>query len=401
MLTKRSRRKGLRSAVISIAIVAVFLLNATPAGAVSNCPATMVPCRQAWLANFTDTAPVYGTGDFNGDRAEDLLVLQDGVLWFWYGSPSQVPVIVPLSAIRVVHSGEMQKQLAGTEPVVGDFDGDARADVLWASQAGAPVDNGQIWFGTPSIGEFEGGPAAGTAHDGAATATVGDFDADGSDDLVWYGEATGGVLLQFLQGGRSGLQAVSYPDTVEPRLRLVQGDFDANRVEDLLFYNERSGLGAAWFFERGGGIDARSFNPGRGFRVNAGDFDGDSRDDLLWYGPGEAVDAFWFGTADRAFRGAPIAAPVGGNKFPVVADMDGDQRADVFWWDGGPAADELWLTRNDVPYVIGQSLGAATQLAMADIDGDGGTDLLFFGMRDESGPATNWALWWMTSAPAR
>lgn len=360
----------------------------------------MVPCRSAWLGGFSETSPVFGQGDFNGDGSGDLLLVQGGGLWFWYGSPSQVPTTVALGAVRIMHSTEMAHQLVDTEPVIGDFDGDGRSDVLWATKYGAAQDNGQIWYGTSGFGRFEGGPAAGTGHHPGSEALVGDFDADGGDDVVWYRAAGGELLLQLLHGDRTGLQAAAFPDQLPARQRTLVGDLDGNRADDVLFYDERSGRTRLWYFEGGGGIDAQVTNPGAGLRPRVGDFDGDGVKDVLWYGPGDLLDAYWFGTSARTFRGGPLAAPVGGNRFPVVADLDGDGRSDIFWWDGANAGDEIWLTRGDLPYVIGHQLGGVSQLTMTDYDGDGATDLLFFGVQDMSGTPTTWSLWWLTSVPA-
>ncbi len=382
----------------AVTISVLLTVFAVPAAASSNCPATAVPCRTVWMGEFTDVAPVYGSGDLNGDGADDLLLLRNGALWFWYGSPTQTPTVVALSAVRVVRAGTMQQALAGAEPVIGDFDGDGIDDVLWASTAGSPVDNGQIWYGTKTIGEFRGAPAAGTTHDGSAYWTVGDFDADGGDDVVWYNERTGDLLLQLLDGGAQGVQVRAYPDRLAPGLRLLHGDFDGNRATDLLYYDARSGRGAVWFFEAGGAIRGREIEPGAGYRPAAGDFDGDGRIDVMWYGPLEQLDAYWFGTADRQFRGAPMASQ-GGTWYPLVADFDGDHRDDVFWWDAGPQPDVLALTRPGGAYPIAQSLGAVSQIVLPDFDGDGAADVLFTGVYDADNHPTTWSVWWFTSHP--
>lgn len=383
-------------------LLALGVVTASPAGVgtagATTCPAAALPCQQRWLSSFSDAAPVYGWGDFDGNGADDLLVIAGGALAFWYGRPGASASVVPLAAVSVTPTNGMARSLAGTEPVIGDFDGDGLADVLWASQRGAAVDNGQVWYGTPTAGAFLGAPAAWTAHDPADFWTVGDFDGDGGDDVLWYGETTGDLLLQLLHGGKGGVDVAPYPDRRERNLRLVVGDLDGNAVDDVVFYNATSGVADAWYFAPGGGIEVRRYEPGRGFRLNAGDFDGDGRTDLLWHGPGEQIDAYWFGTAEREPRGAPAPA-VDGSRFPVVADLDGDGRDDVLWWDGAGAEDTIWLTRPDGPYPIAVQLGAVGQVTLADIDGDGAADPLFTGVREDTGRPTTWALWWLSGQP--
>lgn len=395
MDTQRPARAPLLGAALALSLLVTAL--ASTAGAAPNCAAVALPCRSVWLSELTDAAPVYGSGDFNGDGADDLLLLRNGALWFWYGGRSQSPTVVALSAVRVLRSGEMQRSLAGTEPVIGDFDGDGRSDVLWAAAAGG-ADNGQIWFGTSTVGEFVGAPAAWTAHDPAAYWTVGDYDGDGGDDVLWYEEATGALLLQLLDGAQKGVQARSYPDRLTARLRLLAGDYDGNGTTDVLYYDARSGHASAWFFQSGGAITGRDLDHGAGYRPVVGDFDGDRRADVLWHGPGAPVDAYWFGQPEGAFRGAPVQGGEGA-WFPVAGDFDGDGRDDVLWWDAGPEADVLALSRPGAPYGIAVSVGPVSQLTLLDFDGDGAVDPLFNGVYDADNRATSWALWWFSSQP--
>lgn len=397
MEVQRPAQARLTSAALALSLLLTAF--AATAGAAPGCTAVALPCRTVWTAEFTDVAPVYGHGDFNGDGADDLLLLRNGALWFSYGSTSQVPTVVAMSAVRVMRAGEMQRAIAGTEPVIGDFDGDGRDDVLWATATGAAVDNGQIWFGTAEIGAFRGAPAAWTQHDPSAFWSVGDFDGDGGDDVLWYRESTGELLLQLLDGDQQGLQARPFPDRLTARLRVLPGDFDGNGTTDVLYYDPRTGHASAWFFLAGGAIVGRDLDHGAGYRPVVGDFDGDGRDDVLWHGPGALVDAYWFGAPEGAFRGAPLEVGEG-SWFPVAADFDGDGRDDVLWWDGGPGPDVLTLTRTGGGYGIGVEIGAVSQITLADVDGDGAADPLFSGVYDAENRPTTWALWWLSGPSA-
>jgi hypothetical protein len=342
---------------------------------------------------------VYGAGDLNGDGADDLLVVREGSLRFWFGSARQQLTELAVSDATVIVTDErMPRSLAGTEPVIGDFDGDGLADVLWAAFDDTGADNGQIWFGTRRTGEFAGAPAWGTAHPRGAHWTIGDFDGDTGADVFWYHEGDGAMALHLVEGGRDGLQVTAFADRVRPEMRVVSGDFDGNGLSDLVLYDDVSGLAAEWFFDAGAAIDGRLVAPGAGFRLNAGDFDGDGRDDLIWHGPAAGVDAFWYGTSDRSFRAAP-APRVGRSTVPVVADLDGDGRDDLLWWDGGPEPDTVWLSRNDGPYPVTVEVGPVSQLTMPDFDGDGAADLLFTGVHDAYTGPTAWALWWFAGNP--
>ena len=68
---------------------------------------------------------------------------------------------------------------AETVPVLGDFDGDGRRDVLWYGP-GAAAD--RLWYGGAG-GRFTTAPAA--VH-GSYRPLVADFGGDGPDDVLWW-----------------------------------------------------------------------------------------------------------------------------------------------------------------------------------------------------------------------
>ncbi len=340
--------------------------------------------------------PTFGSGDLDGDGFDDL-VLDDGTSTaFWFGAADHRFAVVPLAEIRVVIvDPNLPRSVHGTEPLIGDFDGDGRADVLWSPRADSSVDNGQLWLSTPERGRFEGRRATPVYHDARAQPHVADFDGDGADDVIWYRADTGWGLLQYV---RADGRVDNYPTTFDRGLSLEVGDFDGNGTDDLAWYDAATGLGSFWFFERGGAITAGLLRPGPGFKIAAGRFDADAAVDLLWYGPGELPDVVWYGTADRRFSGAFLPASVGGDFHPVVGDFDGDDRADVYWWGRGRAADAVWLFRPTGVYGVVGTMGDAAGYRLLDVDGDGADDVLWTGL-SANGATSPWAVWWLTSAP--
>ncbi len=125
---------------------------------------------------FTRPTPsdvLAGIGDFDGDGLGDLLWVTDSTQVSYTPSTALLLQLSPTPAI-VVGTLAPGESVAGT----GDFDGDGLDDLLVRREGGA-VD---FWFlgagGTPEIAE------AGTAGQ-STLAAVGDFDGNGADDLVW------------------------------------------------------------------------------------------------------------------------------------------------------------------------------------------------------------------------
>ena len=69
---------------------------------------------------------------------------------------------------------------AETVPVLGDFDGDGRGDLLWYGPGAA---DDHLWLGRPSR-NFAGVPVTVRGH---YLPLGGDFDGDGRADVLWYG----------------------------------------------------------------------------------------------------------------------------------------------------------------------------------------------------------------------
>ncbi len=72
------------------------------------------------------------------------------------------------------------------------------------------------------------------------------------------------------------------------------GDFDANGRGDILWYGP-DGPDGLWYHDRAGGVERASASiDDIGDRPASGDFDGGAGDDLLFHQPGRATDHLWF-----------------------------------------------------------------------------------------------------------
>jgi len=221
----------------------------------------------------------------------------------------------------------------GVRPLVGDFDGDDRDDLLWYEPTSG---EGQVWYRRED-GRFT---ARSLALGVGLTPLVGDFNGDCRDDIFGYRP---GRAPDRQWQGQPGRSFRSVAETMNGTYtHQVVGDFNGDRVHDILWYNPGPGEDLLW---RGTpyGFVARPMRMGGHYRPFVGDFDGDLRDDVFWYGPGAAADRVGYGRANGFTAGE---ADIRVDADPLVGDFNGDDRSDILWYGVGATPDRLWAGRS-------------------------------------------------------
>jgi len=191
------------------------------------------------LGNPGGTFTVAGIADFNDDGRQDILFQNDAAL----------------VAVWLVASGGLSVQQGAaignpgadwTVEGAGDFDNDGMADVFFRNpNLGA---NGLVGFWFINGTSISGGAAF--ADPGPTVWTVrglGDFDDNGTVDVLWQNNNTRQLFIWFMNG--STIANSGSPGTPPTNFDVVHlGDFNANGNADVLFRNNL-GLLAGWLIE--------------------------------------------------------------------------------------------------------------------------------------------------------
>ena len=269
-----------------------------------------------------------------------------------------------------------------------DVNHDSKLDLVYVSDATSAGQIGiRLGAGDGTFGE-ESRVAVG---DTPAALIAVDLDGDSNPDLVVTN--AGGNNVQVLKGNADGtFQAPAVIDT-ERSVALVAGNFNHDGFADLAIADrEHSQVRILLGDGNGTGFTTAVYDNGANGSVTTGvamaDFNEDGEMDLVF---ANEVDQFntafsgnvtmVFGNAYGSFQGPQTVASSLSYPYAVkTADLNGDDHADlVYTLIGTPGAVVVQLGNGDGSFGAAETIGFATpasDIAVADIDGDGKLDLV-------------------------
>jgi hypothetical protein len=241
----------------------------------------------------------------------------------------------------------------------------------------------------------------------------GDFNGDGTPDLVWRNTDGGRTTIWFMTGATwNGGFADIEPTLNDPQWSLVGiADFNGDGNPDLLWRNAESGRTTIWYMDgpawNGGYADVEPWVAGSNWSiVGIADFNGDNNPDLLWRDSNTGRTTIWYMTGPTWNGGyADVEPTLNDPAWSIVgiADFNGDGSPDLLWrnsadgttmiwymtgpsWNGGYA--QVLPTLNDPNWSI---------VAVRDFNGDGSPDLLWRNTSSDSGDPNQYrtTVWYM------
>ena len=269
-------------------------------------------------------APGIIPGDFNGDARSDVLlrnrVSGQTIGWLMNGLTVSSSAFLPTIA-------DTNWEVRGR----GDVNGDGKNDVLWRNRA-TGQNIGWLMNGlTVSSSAF----LPTIADTNWEIQGVGAFDADGKGDVIWRNRMTG-QNIGWLMNSTVVSSAAFLPTIADTNWEIKGvGDFNANARWDLVWRNRMTGQNIVWLMN-GLVVDMAAFLPTiadtNWDMVAVGDVNADSKADVLLRNRMTGQNIGWLmnGTVVGVSAFLPTIADTNW-EIKGIGDMSVDLMADVVW----------------------------------------------------------------------
>ena len=237
----------------------------------------------------------------------------------------------------------------------GDFDGDGTADLVTYQPS---TGNWNLWLANGIQWTYCWGWSE-------AIPVPADYDGDGIVDIAVYHPATGKWYIHPSGGGADREEMFGWSASIP-----LPGDYDGDGKADLAVYYRPWGR---WYFRYSGGAPDYDLAYGWSAAIPVpADYDGDGQTDLAVYNPSTGI---WYIFESLNLVGREVKLG-GGKALPVPADYDSDGKADI-----------AVFTRSNATWKIQYNAGSSLTTVYgwsaiipvpADYDGDGATDITVY-----------------------
>jgi hypothetical protein len=283
---------------------------------------------------------------------------------------------------------------------VGDFNADGLDDVLWDDVGKSKM---AVWLLSGTGVLQRGAPIPGPPGAGWSAAWANDFNADGAADVRWFNYLDGKSAVWLMNATKLLWPGPAFPGpTGGSWTRVTSTDFNLDGMADLLWRNTTTGAIQVWLMNgtapifKGAPVAAPI---GDGWvAANAGDFNLDGLKDVIWYNPTSRMVSIALMSATALLsQGPAMPAPTGPGLWSSIGspDFNGDRMADLLWYNALTQKMLIWLMVGAERLLVGPEIpappGGGWSVAQSgDFNSDGLSDVLW-----ENTVTHRFAIWLM------
>jgi hypothetical protein len=275
--------------------------------------------------------------DQNGDGKADIIWRSEvsGQNWY-YGMNGHL--IAESKPVNIVNS---PWRMIGR----GDFNGDGMGDMLWRNDT-----TGQNYMYLMNGNAIDSGNVVNVvgANSGWDIKSIGDYNGDGNDDMIWRNANTG-AIWQYQMNGFTIISSKQVTSIADANWQIIGSpDLNGDGKSDVLLRN--SSTGVVWKYIMNGHLIAQSqqlMAANTDWQlVITGDFDGDNDADLLWRNTNDGRNYVYLldtGVVNWNARGLLSQFADQNWQAVMAGDFDGDGDDDIFWRHFGDGRNYMYL----------------------------------------------------------
>jgi hypothetical protein len=281
--------------------------------------------------------------DFDGDGNTDYVIARN-----LGGANGPVRWVFNLNGSTTNYGSDWG--LSSDYLIPADYDGDQKTDIaVWRSvSSGQPAGNAFFYIlnssnNTVRIEDF--------GQTGDDPTVVGDYNGDGRADVAvyragagagqpsfWFYRTAAGGAVNYVQWGLGG-------SFLTPGDRPAPGDYDGDGKNDFVIVRNNSGFGQSqyWLDQTTAGFSTRTFGVASDALV-PGDYDGDGKTDLAIARPVSGNLQWWYLRSSDS-QAVQTVFGTAATDYTTPGDYDGDGRTDVAIWRTSttPGTNAFWV----------------------------------------------------------
>jgi hypothetical protein len=288
--------------------------------------------------------------DYNGDGFSDVR---------WANSATSQEVIWNIQNDQFVSQQTVTYDLFGqpgtgfippSSPQAGDFNANGTTDLFVWKPFAPFTGQTEIWlYQNDQVSAIIPGPSAAFGT-GWFPRIAGDYNGDGDADVFWHNDLTNQNLIWHYENGQFVAQTNLPNSTAEWTISpWGSGDFNGDGTYDVLWRNDTTNQNLIWLLQNGQFV-AQSNLPNSDETqwdfYGAGDFNGDGTSDLLWHNLATNANLAWQINNAQFVSQSNLPATVAGWIAPEIGNFDRDATSELFWRNGPTGQNVIWDINN-------------------------------------------------------